>query len=93
MRQDHASAAVASQTKAVQGNALNGLLGLVLTRSSVIVLSASRINASLLVSLDELDEVDVLIVLVANDLKTFHDQSDLSFQVIFDSWLHLLCRR
>lgn len=69
VRQDHAPAAVARQTKAVESHALNGLLSLSFTRSSVIVVGASRVDTSLLISLNLCDQVNVLVVLVANNLS------------------------
>ena len=67
VRQDHASAAVARQTKAVESAALNGLLSLAFSGSSVI-LGTGRVDASLLVRLDGRDQVNVLVVLVADNL-------------------------
>ncbi len=69
VRQDHAAAAVPVQTELVQREALDSLLLAILAFLVLVGADAGRIDDPLLIGLDLLDEVDVLVVLVADNLN------------------------
>ena len=68
MRQDHAAAAVPVEAELVQREALDGLL-LALLAFLILVDGRLGVHDPLLIGLDLLDEVDVLVVLVADNLE------------------------
>ena len=82
VRQDHTSAAVARQTKAIESHALDGFLALSLARSSLIGLSASRVDTSLLVRLNGRDQINVLSVLVSDNLNEDNSVSPTSYWLV-----------